>query len=181
MYTSTRLNEDAVDALEPGQPGLAALAPRQTFSRAMLYWRSEKISVTLRVMPSAASSSRASSPAGVAGTLIIRFWWPAFHFLPSSMYLRRARRAASVRRRLPSAGPLEADVAVVALGLVPDRQEDLLGGLDELIVHFPGDFVVGVAFVDQCVMSSSNRPVLIRSETMIGLDVAPVRPGHGSF
>ena len=82
------------------------------------------MSVTLRVTPSAASSSSEPRPAGVAGTLIMRFLWPLLHFLPSSMYcfVRSARRHVAVRvfqQRIQ----LEADVAVVALRLLPHRQE----------------------------------------------------------
>src|SRR2546421_330288 len=42
-------------------------------SRAAVYCRGEKISVTLRVTPAAHSSSTQPRPAGVAGTLIMRF------------------------------------------------------------------------------------------------------------
>ena len=64
-------DENAVDRFEPVQRR-TALRLRQMASRAALYCRSEKMSVTLSVMPAAAISSRAPRPAGVAGTLIMR-------------------------------------------------------------------------------------------------------------
>ena len=55
-------------------------------SRAIVYCRVVKMSVTFKVTPAAASSSSAARPAAVAGTLIMRFFCPADHFLPSLMY-----------------------------------------------------------------------------------------------
>ena len=97
-------------------------------SRASSYCRIEKIKVTLSVTPAAASSSTASKPAGVAGTLIMRFWCPADHFLPSSMYCATRARMGNVGVRVfQQRIEFEADVAVVALGLLPDGQEHRLG------------------------------------------------------
>ena len=114
----------------------------------------------------------------MAGTLIMRFLCPAAHCLPSSMYFLRPLRDGHVAVRVfQQRVELEADVAVVAAGLLPDRQEDLLGRLTSLSVMRPGDGLVVVPGLHEAAaMSPSNRPVLIRSEMMIGLDVAPVAP-----
>ncbi len=44
---------------------------------------------------------------------------------------------------------LEADVAVVALGLLPDGVEHFLGVVDEMVGHLPGDVGVILPFADQ--------------------------------
>ena len=153
-------------------------APRQKASRAAWYCRSLKISVTLSVTPGATSSSSAARPAGVAGTLIMRFLCPADHCLPSSMYRAAFAAIGSVFGRVfQQRVEFEADVAVVAAGAVPDRLERRLGpgarasrsvarrSLRRRALRRSGT-----------VRSVSKRPVLIRSEMMIGLDVAPVAP-----
>ena len=55
-------------------------------SRAAWYCRGVKINVTFSFTPAAAKGSKASSPAGVAGTLIKRFLWPADQRRANSIY-----------------------------------------------------------------------------------------------
>ena len=55
-------------------------------SRAARYCRGVKIKVTFNFTPAAAKGSKASSPAGVAGTLIKRFLWPADQRRANSIY-----------------------------------------------------------------------------------------------
>ena len=88
-------DEDAVDGLERVELACAAAHRARSASRAASYCRGEKISVTLSVTPAAASSSSAARPAGVAGTLIMRFLWPGAHFLPSSTYCAAPLRDAA--------------------------------------------------------------------------------------
>ena len=124
-------------------------------SRAASYCRGVKISVTLSVMPAAASSSRASMPAGVAGTFIMRLHVPLGPLLAQ---LDVARHALGVRRAglriLQQRVELEAHVAVVAAGLLPDRAKHGLGLADQLVGHLPGDLLVGELLLDQVARSS---------------------------
>ena len=142
-------NKDAIDTLE-AVPVAAARAPRQMASRAARYCRDVKSRVTFSLTPAAAKGSRASSPAGVAGTLIKRFFWPADHSWPNSIY-----RDTRLRTREVHVGVLQerihfkTDVAVVATGLLPDGQKDLLGGANEVIGQLPGDLLVRQAIVDR--------------------------------
>ena len=79
----------------------------------------------------------------MAGTLIIRFRWPADHCRPSRTYSATRLACGQVQLRvLQQRIDLETDVAVVAAGLLPDGQEDLLGVADQLVGHLPGDLAV---------------------------------------
>ena len=58
---------------------------------------------------------------------------------------------------------LETHIAVVAAGLLPDGQEDVLGMADQLVGQFPGDLLVAPALlheaIDQVVAPSAGDKI----------------------
>jgi hypothetical protein len=65
---------------------------------------------------------------------------------------------------------LEADVAVIPLGRCPNRREDILGVINELVGHGPGDGGVVLAFVHEFFNKRIKAPCLdeVRDDDRIG-------------
>ena len=157
-------------------------APFHTASRAALYCRMEKISVTFSVMPAAANSSNAPSPAAVAGTLIIRFTWPAAHFLPSSTYFLLPT-SVGVGADLSSSSGSSSKLTYPLLPAVSSHTglNTPWASLTKWSVSSQAISSSGLPVLTASAMWSLNAPALMMSATMIGLLVAPVAPAARFF
>ena len=144
-------DEDAVDALEFASPSLRRWTPRQIASRAMMYCRSEKISVTLIVTPLAATSSSASSPARRRRNLDHAVLVPGRPLLASSMYLllRRILGADGSVTSSSSGSSSKLTYPSLPRRLLPCRKEHLLGIVHQLIRHRPGNRLISHPLIDE--------------------------------
>ncbi len=151
--------------------------PAHTASRAARYCRSLKISVTLSVMPAAASSSSAPRPASVAGTLIIRLTCPSAQRLPSSTYF--FERSAM---EMPLSGSSSS-------GSSSKLTQPVLPRLfSQSSLNSRAASLVSLSVIAQAMASSSwpssmnflivssKRPVAMSAAMIAGLLVAPLMP-----
>ena len=171
-------DEDAVDGLHVRPCRRAAGCPRQQASRAAMYCRSLKISVTLTRTPAATSSSSAAEPARRGRHLDHPVLVPGRPLLAELDVLRRPLGRGHVAGRVfEQRVELEADPAVVAAWSRPRPARTRPARPAPACRSWPRRWPRrrGPASTN-ALMSASNRPVLSRSEMMIGLDVAPVAP-----
>ena len=113
------------------------------------------MSVTFSANPAAASSSIASRPAAVAGTLIMRFVWPALHFFARATYC--AVRSACGKLPDVTAPPVPSNLnspyALQQLTFRVDHATNAdIARLEKCLAKFPS--VVGITLQDSSDMGS---------------------------